>query len=96
MGIDFIIIENKLRPTSPLTKNQAQTFQRIMRGEAIEIRGAEKRARLGLAKPFWVKKENIIKISGNGVISTDDVTFLHISHIDYANKRTKDIHPFSI
>ena len=36
MGIDFIIIENKLRPTSPLTKNQAQIFQRIMRGEAIE------------------------------------------------------------
>jgi len=33
----------------------------------------------GLAKPFWVKKENIIKISGNGVISTDDVTFSHIS-----------------
>jgi hypothetical protein len=50
-----------------------------MRGEAIEIRGANKRVELGLAKPFWVKKENIIKISGNGVISTDDVTFSHIS-----------------
>jgi|GEM_PF-2196509 hypothetical protein len=79
MGIDFIIIESKLRPTSPLTKNQAQTFQRIIRGEAIEIRGADKRSRLGLAKPFWVKKENIIKISGNGAVSTDDVTFSHIS-----------------
>ena len=77
--IDFIIIENKLRPTSPLTKNQVRTFQRIMRGEDIEIRGANKRVELGLAKPFWVKKENIIKISGNGVISTDDVTFSHIS-----------------
>ena len=79
MGIDFIIIESKLRPTSPLTKNQAQTFQRIIRGETIEIRGADKRARLGLAKPFWVKKENIIKISGNGVVSTDGVTLSHIS-----------------
>ena len=77
--VDFIIIENKLRPTSSLTRNQAQTFQRIIRGEAIEIRGADKRSRLGLAKPFWVKKENIIKISGNGAVSTDDVTFSHIS-----------------
>ena len=79
MGIDFIIIENKLRPTSPLTKNQAQTFQRIMRGEAIEIRGAVNRAELNLSDPFLVKKENIIKISGNGSVSTDDVTFSHIS-----------------
>lgn len=79
MGINFIIIENKLRPTSPLTKNQVQTFQRIMRGEAIEIRGAEKRAELNLSDPFLVKKENIIKISGNGVVSTDDVTLSHIS-----------------
>lgn len=77
--VDFIIIENKLRPTSPLTKNQAQTFQRIMRGEAIEIRGAEKRTRLNLSDPFLVKKENIIKISGNGSVSTDDVTLSHIS-----------------
>jgi len=79
MGIDFIIIENKLRPTSPLTKNQAQTFQRIMRGEAIEIRGAVNRAELNLSDPFLVKKENIIKISGNGAVSTADVTFSHIS-----------------
>ena len=77
--VDFIIIENKLRPTSPLTKNQVQTFQRIMRGEAIEIRGAVNRAELDLSDPFLVKKENIIKISGNGAVSTDDVTFSHIS-----------------
>ena len=50
-----------------------------MRGEAIEIRGAEKRARLDLSDPFLVKKENIIKISGSGAVSTADVTFSHIS-----------------
>lgn len=50
-----------------------------MRGEAIEIRGVEKRARLDLSAPFLVEKENIIKISGNGAVNTDDVTFSHIS-----------------
>ena len=84
--VDVILIENKMSPNAPFTKRQIEAFNAVHNAQKTParfyVKSREKTDRLGHTLPqdavLAIDKKNLVRLSGSGETTIDNVTIEQI------------------